>query len=295
MDIFLFLCYNDMRHIDSGGDNSLAIEIFNRYENKYLIDNKTFIEITKILEEHMVPDKYNPIHQDPVTNQITYDYYTISNIYYDTNDDYLIRKSISHPVYKEKLRLRGYGVPNIDDIVFLEIKKKFKKIVNKRRTKILLSDAYSMISDPEHTPKYTSYTNNQVLNEINCFLQKYELIPKVYIAYDRLAFFAKNDNDLRISFDKNIRTRHDNLLLEYGDSGELLIPPEQRLMEIKVHGAIPLWLSGILSDFSVYKNSFSKYGTEYIRKNARTNDNITSLEYAFPPLMKHFEKEKIYY
>jgi len=268
----------------------LAIEVFNRYENKYMIDYKTFAKIKSALSEYMTVDKHNPVLRiDADTNEVIYNYYTISNIYFDTVDDYLIRKSISHPVYKEKLRLRGYGVPKEDDIVFLEIKKKFKKMVNKRRTKIKLADAYKMLSDPEHKPLYTSYSNNQVLNELSCFMHKYDLLPKVYIAYDRLAFFGREDHDLRISFDKNIRTRRENLRLEHGDSGDILIPPDYRLMEIKVNGAFPLWLSELLSDFSVFKNSFSKYGTEFMKHNSEINDGTHELEYLMHPLIKQMK------
>lgn len=71
----------------------MAKEIFNRYEHKYLLGGKTFKRVTEIMEKHMEPDVYN-INRRP---------YTISNIYYDTPDDYLVRKSLSKPAYKEKL------------------------------------------------------------------------------------------------------------------------------------------------------------------------------------------------
>lgn len=45
----------------------------------------------------------------------------------------LIRRSIEKPVYKEKLRIRGYGDINPDSPVFVELKKKYKKVVYKRR------------------------------------------------------------------------------------------------------------------------------------------------------------------
>ena len=51
----------------------------------------------------------------------------------DTPDHRLIRSSLEKPVYKEKLRLRSYGVPQSDTTVFAELKKKYKGIVYKRR------------------------------------------------------------------------------------------------------------------------------------------------------------------
>ena len=137
----------------------MAIEVFNRHEQKYLLDADTFQKVLEVMDEHMMPDKYN-VNREP---------YTISNIYFDTEDDYLIRTSLSKPKYKEKLRLRSYGVPNNDSNVFLEIKKKFNDIVNKRRTVLKLSEAYDFISSGK-PPEIKEYMNKQVLKEIEYFL-----------------------------------------------------------------------------------------------------------------------------
>ena len=51
---------------------------------------------------------------------------TIRNIYYDTDNYRLIRKSLEKPVYKEKLRVRSYRQVSQDEEVFVELKKKYK-------------------------------------------------------------------------------------------------------------------------------------------------------------------------
>ena len=141
-------------------------------------------------------DEYNKNHP----------FYTICNIYYDTEDNHLIRHSLSKPKYKEKLRLRGYGVPKQEDKVYLEIKKKVNGLVNKRRTKLVLSEAYEF-AETRVKPEYKSYMNRQVLNEIDYILKLYKPVPKLYLAYDRKAFFGINNRDLRVTFDTNIRSR----------------------------------------------------------------------------------------
>lgn len=233
----------------------MAIEVFNRHEQKYLLDADTFQKVLKVMDEHMMPDKYNVNHKP----------YTISNIYFDTEDDYLIRTSLSKPKYKEKLRLRSYGVPNNDCNVFLEIKKKFNDIVNKRRTVLKLSEAYNFISSGK-PPELKEYMNKQVLKEIEYFLQVYNVNPKVYLAYDRIAYFEKGNDDLRISFDKNIRTRRYDVALEDGDYGEKLLPDGVYLMEVKTSKAMPLWLTDMLAKYDIKRRSFSKYGTEFIHQ-----------------------------
>lgn len=232
----------------------MAIEVFNRYEHKYMMDYDTFLKVRAVMDEHMELDSHNQ----------NYEPYTIANIYYDTADDYLIRKSLSKPTYKEKLRLRAYGVPRRTEKVFLEIKKKFNGIVNKRRTSLLLYEAYDFIESgtpPEPKP----YMNTQVLKELDYFMQVYDLKPKLYLAYDRIAYFEKDNPDLRISFDTNIRSRRYDLQLESGDFGEALHDGDTYLMEIKTSLAKPLWLTNMLTELDIKRRSFSKYGTEFKR------------------------------
>ncbi|MGN1317950.1 MAG: polyphosphate polymerase domain-containing protein [Lachnospirales bacterium] len=230
----------------------MAIEVFNRYESKFLVDDVTYKKIIGIIKEHMVADKYN-VKGKP---------YTITNIYYDTDDNELIRKSIESPIYKEKLRLRSYGVPNLNSKVFLEIKKKYNHIVNKRRTTLTLSEAYDF-TKTKIEPEFKDYMNKQVLDEITYFLDLYSLKPKLYLAYDRIAFFEKDNPDLRISFDTNIRSRRENVALEKGDYGTRLLDYGTHLMEIKTSKAMPMWLVDMLSEYNIRRTSFSKYGTEY--------------------------------
>ncbi len=233
----------------------MAIEVFNRYEHKYMLDRRTYERVIEIMDEHMTADSYN-INHTP---------YTIANIYFDTKDDYLIRNSLSKPEYKEKLRLRSYGVPDMNSRVYLEIKKKFRGIVNKRRTMLELSEAYDFVSSGK-APVLKDYMNAQVLHEIEYFLKIYDLYPKLYIAYDRIAYFERDNNDLRISFDMNIRSRRHNLRLENGDYGERLINGDCYLMEIKTSLAKPLWLCDMLTELGIRRRSFSKYGTEFKNK-----------------------------
>ena len=232
----------------------MPIEVFNRYEHKYLLNGEQYRAVLGVIESHMNLDPYNENHTP----------YTIANIYYDTADDFLIRSSLSEPVYKEKLRLRSYGVPQGGDTVFLEIKKKYKGLVNKRRTALNLNEAYNFLNSGSPPPA-ADYMNPQVLNELEYFLHVYKLMPKLYLAYDRIAYFEKDNPDLRISFDTGIRSRRYDLRLEQGDCGEPLLGKGTYLMEVKTDLAKPLWLTNALSSLNIRRHSFSKYGTEFKR------------------------------
>ncbi|MBP3339670.1 MAG: polyphosphate polymerase domain-containing protein [Lachnospiraceae bacterium] len=230
----------------------MPIEVFSRFEKKYVVTREQMEFLREQISEYMYADKHNKDGK----------MYNIANIYYDTKEDLLIGRSIEKPKYKEKLRLRSYGVPELDDKVFLEIKKKYKGLVNKRRTTLKLRDAYKFV-DEGIRPGETEYTNKQVMNELEYFLKLYDLEPKVYITYDRYAYFSKTDNDFRLTFDTNIKTRRTDLRLEAGGYGDLLMGEDFWLMEVKSLYSFPLWFVKLLSDNQIYSKSFSKYGNEY--------------------------------
>ena len=188
----------------------------------------------------------------------TYDYSTICNIYFDTDDYLLVNRSIEKPIYKEKIRLRSYGIPKKDSKVFLEIEKKYKGIVGKRRISISLKDFYKYFE----TGKYPD-TNTQIMNEIDYCFKFYNLRPKVFLAYDRHSYRSISDKNFRLTFDQNIRSRTDNLYLEKGDAGTLLLDNGEYIMEVKTLGAFPLWFVNALSNLKIYPTSFSKYGNVY--------------------------------
>lgn len=246
----------------------MAIEVFNRFEKKFIITDEIYQAIKPELEEYMEVDKFSR----------SGDFYTICNIYYDTPDYAIIRKSIEKPTYKEKLRLRSYGVVDGKDKVYLEIKKKFDGCVNKRRTSILLDDAYCYIKTKEK-PRAMNGMNQQVLNEIDYILHRYpNLQPTLFISYDRNAMFGIEDKNFRITFDTNIRTRRYNLGLDVGNYGDLLLSRDVWVMEAKMNKAAPLWFAELLSRYQIYPTTFSKYGMEYQQSMLRNDSSQTKSE-----------------
>lgn len=219
-------------------------QVFERVEKKYLLTKEQLNLLLKKIKDKIIKAEY--------TN------YTICNIYFDTDNYDLIRNSLDKPLYKEKVRLRSYGIPTEKSKVFLEIKKKYKKVVNKRRVTLPLSEMKKYLEDRDNFQK-----KSQVLKEIDYLFDYYKLQPKLYLAYDRIAYIGKEDNQLRITFDYNIRSRRDKLCLEAGDMGEYLLEDQYYLMEIKGLGSFPLWLTQTLSNLEIFPVSFSKYGRVY--------------------------------
>lgn len=219
--------------------------VFRRYELKYLLTIQQKEMILRAMEPYMAPDKY--------------DRTTIRNVYLDTEDYRLIRRSIEKPAYKEKLRLRSYGQCASDSTVFVEIKKKYDDVVYKRRLPLSAEAAADWICRGAPCP-----VDSQISREIQYFLNFYkELKPQVFLAYEREAYYDIHGSDFRVTFDENIRCRQTDLSLCYPVYGESILPAGMTLMELKCSAGIPLWMVKVLSREKIYKTSFSKYGTAY--------------------------------
>ncbi len=222
-------------------------DIFQRIEKKYMLTPDKYEAFRKRIEEYMKVDDYGLS--------------TICNIYYDTRDDELIRRSIEKPIYKEKLRVRSYGVPKEDTEVFTEIKKKYAGVVYKRRIKLPMDVTRAYLNEGKDPG-----LESQIRREIDYFMNYYHPVPKMFIGYDRIAMYGREDPELRLTLDFNIRARDTDLDLTLGDQGRLLLPKDYVLMEIKVGGAYPLWMIHLLNELELYGVSFSKYGTGYKQK-----------------------------
>ncbi len=229
----------------------MATEVFNRQELKFVISRETYASIHPIILQYMRLDKHNADGKA----------YRLYNLYIDTADFALIRHSMAKPtVFKEKIRIRSYAPLLPDTKVFLEVKKRYRKITNKRRTKILMSEALEFVKTGT-SPAIREYMNSQVVHEFAGMLRHQAYQPTVYISYDRIAFHVLDtSSDLRITFDTNLTSQ------SYGQkTSHNLLGEDELIMEVKSTDNVPMWLARLLDSRSIYKQSFSKYGTEHRR------------------------------
>lgn len=221
--------------------------IFKRYELKYLITKEEKKALFEIMKEYMEPDEYGKS--------------TINNIYFDTPDKLLIRRSLDKPVFKEKLRIRSYGATSPESTVFIEIKRKYDDIVYKRRIGVCEKVAMDYLI--EGIPLINK---SQISKEIDSFMDFYrEIEPSIFLSYEREAFYSKTDENFRMTFDERILTRGYDLSLTSGNYGESNIPEGMVVLEIKTVLGVPKWLLDFLSENKIYKTSFSKYGNAYMK------------------------------
>ena len=206
--------------------------------------------------------------------------YRIYSIYYDTPNHDVIRQNSSKPVYKEKMRIRSYyDRKDPDDKVFMEIKKKSEGVGNKRRIKLRIREIEPFVNEGI-LPETKDYLSTQVAKELQYFLKMNRVQPALYVQYDRLALFGKEDKNFRMTFDRNLRTRRSHFILGESEEDEFLLPENTYIMEIKILGAMPLWLTKLLSENELFSHGFSKYGARY-KKEAEQHKLIYHLEDAF--------------
>ena len=218
---------------------------FKRYELKYMLTKQQQEAIIQEMKPYMALDQYGRV--------------IIRNLYLDTENYRLIRHSMEKPVYKEKLRIRGYSQVADDGDVFVELKKKFNGIVYKRRLAMPQNEALCWLAG-----NTTIQPPGQIGAEIDYFRQYYgDLHPAVFLSYAREAWYSLDGSDFRVTFDDTILCRQTNLNLCADVYGTPILPDGKVLMELKCSGGIPLWMVEVLSRERIYKTSFSKYGTAY--------------------------------
>ena len=225
----------------------MAITVMQRYELKYLLDPDQTAFLRKRLEGHMSADQYGKT--------------SIASLYYDTPTFQLIRTSIEKPLFKEKIRLRSYGLATDESPVFLELKRKAFEIVYKRRVQTTIPLVHSFFSGEGDV-----CAPGQINREITTFRDFYKtLVPACLIISDRTAYFEPG-RDLRLTIDENPRYRTDALTLKKSMEGTSLLEKGWTVLELKVQQAVPLWLASIISEGKITLGSFSKYGEAFRRQ-----------------------------
>jgi len=253
IDFIFFYSYNEARKRKEVRPMADLINVMKRYEIKYILTKEQTDYLVKGLDGHMVADKYGKT--------------SICSLYYDTPNYRLIRESIDKPGFKEKCRLRSYGLSKPGKPVYLELKRKAYGIVYKRRIETSIEEVNKFFKS-----KMDEFSNDQIGKEITYFRDYYDsLIPSCLIIYDRVAYFEP-DGNLRLTIDYNPRYRMDDLSLDTSTDGKLLLEEGATILEIKVQESIPLWLSHLLTNGKIYHSSFSKYGEAYKREIVNKGD-----------------------
>ena len=241
---------------------------FKRKEKKYVLDKGDYLALMGLIGDKLEEDEYAYSH--------------IESLYYDTPDWRMINRSMEKPLYKEKLRVRVYGnmgeaqTGRLDQVAFVELKKKFKGIVYKRRMAMSLKGALAFMDGMNYEEAMAAYPpasndleleptwrDKQIASEIRACIERWQpLRPAMIIAVDRMSLRTNDGSGVRMTFDFDSRWRTSPR--GFGEAeGEQLMPNNEIILEIKAQGAYPLWLVHALDRAKIYPVSNTKYGRAY--------------------------------
>lgn len=241
---------------------------FKRKEVKYRLTAAQAARMRTLLASRMQADAYGST--------------LITSMYYDTRERSMIARSLEKPLYKEKLRLRRYGRRDDAAPVFVELKKKYKGIVYKRRVAVSAGAASLFMAGapyeraiarwplPDAALQATaaSAKSCQIAAEIAACVQRTgPVMPSISIACERVAWAplpdAADAAGVRVTFDSRIRYR-DLFQPQPQRVSVPIIGAGEELMEVKVPGAYPLWLAEAIDAIGAKPTSYSKYGQAYL-------------------------------
>lgn len=221
----------------------------NRFELKYLLRARQVDEVVDALGPYVTPDPH-----------ATHSWgYPIYSVYCDSPRLDFFWEKVEGLKYRRKVRFRTYGE---SDTVFLEIKQRVDRTLQKRRTtwprerveKCFFSGALDEAAAGEG--------RDPVADEIFVLWRLYDLQPNMGISYRRRAFFAADESDLRITFDSRVRYHHaEHPVGRPPDEGRYLVDPELSILEIKYGQAVPLWLCKLVERRELQLVRLSKYCT----------------------------------
>lgn len=233
---------------------TVSIRQPDRYELKYVLDQRQFQQMFDALDEYMIRDNQGD----------DYGRYSITSLYYDTIDYKAYWDKIEGHRFRRKVRVRVYGDQTVDSEtrVFAEIKQRLNKTLQKKRVLLPYQAAVALCSQGQVPEVELSEAERAVVDEIRYLYYTLQLRPACIVSYHRLAFEGNAyDPGLRVTFDSNLTGRTHDLTLRSQGHGEnrFFVSPDLYIMEVKVNYRVPYWLTEMINQTGCSLRRVSKY------------------------------------
>ncbi|MEO0077959.1 MAG: polyphosphate polymerase domain-containing protein [candidate division WOR-3 bacterium] len=226
-----------------------------RLEYKYVVPKSLLPELRAALRPYVCLDGFCaacPAQQ-----------YTVRSIYYDNRRLSCYDEKFDGFRLKKKLRIRGYNQPGPDSTVFLEIKRKQEDFISKSRAPVRWDQIEQVFAGYGRATELPFAPGSAEAEAAGRFLYNYyrrRMMPLVLVAYEREAFFGRFDPRLRLTFDRNIRSRLYPRLAElYVDRDLKFLIPGHFVFEVKFYMTLPQWVRSVVQRFDLQRTAFSKF------------------------------------
>lgn len=190
-------------------------------------------------------------------------FYPIVSLYYDNEERDCYWEKERGFGNRRKMRIRVYGSLDgaLPPTIFVEIKHKCDGRGVKRRLLCTLDEAFRVAAGEDIAPR-TKISDLRLIEEIHGMVKQRNFKPACAMRYDRHAFADRDSSsDLRITFDTGVAYRFDNFRVSPDDQRfeRFLLPEGYSVLEVKVTGTIPYWLSHMIGRHGCILQGHSKY------------------------------------
>lgn len=230
-----------------------------RNEKKYLVPNRLMDSLRNRVNDFVRPDIFVRDNPEGLPQ------YTVRSIYFDSRRLEAYHEKLGGVLFRRKFRVRGYHGPEPEEQVVLEIKRKIGNKVKKHRAFVNYSHLDELLANGQidQYVENTEYEPNarEDAGRFLFHLKKKQFVPTCLITYDREAYHGLLDSRVRITFDKNLRSRM------FPPTGQLFSEeqlkkffPGHFILEIKYFSdEMPRWARSLIQEFMLRNEALSKY------------------------------------
>jgi len=233
-----------------------------RYERKYLVPNELLDALRRSISPFVRPD----VNAD---EEAALPMYTVRSIYFDSPDWRALDEKMEGLRDRKKLRVRGYDDGTSDSIIFLEVKRKIGDRIAKNRSRLPFRYLEQILEFGDCNAHLVAPEEEG--DDAKRFLfnyHRYGMQPAQLVVYDREPYHGIFDPGLRITLDKNIRTRLWPRLTDlYSDTDFAQPWASHFILEVKYFDdTMPAWVRALLQDFQLRHQALSKYAEGLLRQ-----------------------------
>jgi SPX domain protein involved in polyphosphate accumulation len=225
-----------------------------RFELKYRVTSSIALDVREHLRSYLVLDEFSEDKPD-----FSYPNYSL---YLDSEDYQLYWDVINGNKNRYKLRLRYYD-DQPESPVFFEIKRRSDNAIMKKRAAVRRDAVPLLLAGHLPEPQHLLSTKPEYLNAIQHFCRLMHDIgarPRTRVGYVREAWVSRHDNSVRVTLDRQVRSKI-QYTAELGTDFEGALAPFEPdvILEIKFTARFPDWLRELVQIFGVVQCGAAKY------------------------------------